>query len=502
MFTAPLSTRCLPDQRYNRGLMPFDLAFGSATAAVQAIKARQICAVELTRLTFDRIDRFNPQLNAYVYQTRDGALAEATRIDEAMARGEDPGPLAGVPTAIKESFAIAGYPCTWGYPHLQNSKAPADAAAVARLRKAGAVILGATNVPFDLFDGQSYNDIYGTTNNPYDLARTPGGSSGGTAAALAAGLAALGLGSDIGGSIRQPAHCCGIFGHKPTLDLVNQRGHQPGGAVTNPGFSNLLSVVGPMARTAEDLELALKALGGPEPPESIAYSWTLPKPRHQSLKDFRIGYILEDPFQPVSSETKPVLESAIHALEAAGAKLTPGWPTGFSLESTFHDYLFMLGAFLFSVTPPPRQAELRQIHLSDPDQPLSRGALADFAAWQRKNIQRLAYRAFWQRYFQDFDAFLTPVIPVPAFPHDHSDFNSRTLATPEGPISYLNAMLVYMSTPVITGLPATVAPIGQTGSGLPIGIQIIGPYLEDATPIELARHIGRETGGFVAPAGF
>src|ERR1051326_8606154 len=198
---------------------------------------------------------------------RQEALEAAGRADEAVARKRKRPPLAGVPVVIKESFGVAGRPCTWGVPALRDARAPANSTAVQRLLDAGAVLLGGTNVPLELMDGQSYNEIYGTTNNPWDLARTPGGSSGGTAAALAAGLGFLGIGSDIGGSIRAPAHCCGIFGHKPTLEVVSLRGHAPGGVLADPGFSTLLAAPGPMARTAEDLEAAMGVLGGPESPD-------------------------------------------------------------------------------------------------------------------------------------------------------------------------------------------------------------------------------------------
>ena len=269
----------------------FDPNFGSALEAAAAINARKISSVELTQHVFDRIDKFQPKLNAFVYQMREEALAGARRADEAVARKDKPQPFAGVPVVVKESFGVAGRPCTWGIPALRNTRASANSAAVQRLLDAGAIVIGATNVPFELMDGQSYNEIYGTTNNPWDVSRTPGGSSGGTAAALAAGLGFLGLGSDIGGSIRAPSHCCGIFGHKPTLDVVSLRGHAPGGVWDTPGFSTLLAVAGPMARTAQDLESAMRVLGGPDAPDSAAYAWRLPAPRHKRLRDYRIGYL-------------------------------------------------------------------------------------------------------------------------------------------------------------------------------------------------------------------
>ena len=480
----------------------FDPNFGSALDAAAAINARKISSVELTRHVFERIDKFQPKLNAFVYLMREEALLRARRADEAVARKGKRLPFAGVPVAVKESFAVAGRPCTFGIPALKSTRAKANSAAVQRLLDAGAVLVGATNVPFQLTDHQSYNEIYGTTNNPWDVTRTPGGSSGGTAAALAAGLGFLGLGSDIGGSIRGPAHCCGIFGHKPTQDVVSVRGHAPGGEIGNPGFSTLLGVAGPLARTAQDLEAAMRVLGGPDAPDSIAYAWRLPPPRHERLRDFRIGYILEDPTARMSSEIKPALESAVRALERAGARVQPGWPSDFSLSELFATYSAMAAAFLLSGAPPEEREKQRAEFAALLGDPQLRGELIDFASWQRHNMRRLALRALWQRYFRNTDVFLLPVLPVPAFPHDHSEQTRRTLATPEGPLPYMRSLLTYMSVANLTGLPATVAPAGKTATGLPVGIQILGPYLEDATPIRLASLLAIENGGFTPPPGY
>jgi amidase len=486
-----------------------DLNFGSALDIGAAIAARKISSVEVTGHVFDRIDRYQPKLNAFVYQMRDEALSAARRADELIAHGGKTSPITGVPVVVKESFGIAGRPCTWGIPALKGSRAPANSTPVHRLIDAGAVIVGATNVPINLMDCQSYNEIYGTTNNPWDLSRTPGGSSGGTAAALAAGLGFLGIGSDIGGSIRAPAHCCGIFGHKPTLDVVPMTGHAPGGVRGSPGFSTLLAVGGPLARTAEDLEAGLRILAGPEQPDSVAYNWHLPAPRHQSLRDFRIGYILEDPMLPISSEVKPCVESSVRTLDKAGAKLASGWPQGFSLGDFTETYLFMFASFTYSVSTPEEQAAQRAQFAGAENDPYAAGALSDVGTWQVRNLKRLAFRAAWQRYFGTVDAFVLPALPVPAFPHDHSEQPGlpvfpmkRTLATPEGPLPYMPALLGYMGLAILTGCPATVAPAGKTKTGLPVGVQILGPYLEDATPIRLAALIEKEHGGFTPPPSY
>jgi amidase len=480
----------------------FDPAFSSALSAAAAIRARKISSVELTKQLFARIDKHQPALNAFVYQTRDEALAAAQDADKAIATGKAPSPLAGVPFVNKESFAVAGRPCTWGVPALKNSKAPANSTVVQRLLDAGAILLGSTNVPVNLDDWQSNNDIYGTTNNPWDLTRTPGGSSGGTCAALAAGLGFFGTGSDIGGSIRVPAHFCGLFGHKPTLDLVPETGHTPGGRITH-GFSTLLAVGGPLARSAEDLEAALRIIGGPDTPDSAAYSWRLPSPRHQNLRDFRLGYMLADPSAPVSSEVATLLESAIRVVEKSGATLRQGLPQDYSFKTSNENYLSMLGAFIFSMMPPDQQKQARpQFTAGAKFDPYSRGAVIDYASWQQLNLARLAARARWQTYFKDIDAFLLPVFAVPAFPHDHNPNKlARTVRTPEGTLPYLG-LIAYPHLAIFTGLPATIAPIGRTKSGLPVGIQIIGPYLEDATPIRIAALLSKALGGFTPPPGY
>jgi len=371
-----------------------DPDFGTALDAAAAIRAKKISSVELTQHTLRRIDAFQPTLNAYVYQLRDEALAAAARADDAIGRRTVTGALHGVPINVKESFGVDGQPCTWGMPALRTAKAPAHAVAVRRLLDAGAILLGATNVPFELMDVQAFNDIYGTSNNPWDLGRTPGGSSGGAAASLAAGMAFFSIGSDIGGSIRAPAAFCGIYGHKPTLDLVNLAGHAPGGAYAPPGFSTLLAVAGPMARSADDLEAGLRLLAGPEPPDSKAFQWTLPTSRHHALRDFRIGYVLEDPAVPVSADTRSVLEPAIRACERAGATIIQGWPEGFRFQDLLDTYFFLLGAIVFSLTPPQDQEQARS-QLGTRPEHFVRGALSGFADWQQKNMARLAYCAMW-----------------------------------------------------------------------------------------------------------
>ncbi|HUA19079.1 MAG TPA: amidase [Bryobacteraceae bacterium] len=479
----------------------FDPGFGSAIEAAATIRARKISSVELTQHVLRRIDAFQPKLNAYVYQLREEALAAARKADEELGRDEATGPLHGVPINVKESFGVQGQPCTWGIPAFKDTKAAQNAVPVRRLLDAGAILLGATNVPLNLMDAQSFNDIYGATNNPWDLSRTPGGSSGGSAASLAAGLAFLSIGSDIGGSIRNPASFCGIYGHKPTLDIVNMSGHLPGGVPTSPGFSTLLAVAGPMARSAEDLETALRILAGPEPPDSKAYQWTLPAPRHNRLADFRIGYVLEDPAVPVSAETKSVLEAAVRACEKAGATVKPGWPEGLQFPELLDTYFFMLGAFDFSMMPPGLQPQARE-HMAQRTDSMAKGSLSTFADWQTRNRKRLGFRARFEKFFESVDVFLLPTAFTTAFPHDRRPIDARTVPMPDGGSQPFLNLLTYIAPATLTGCPATAAPAGLSKSGLPVGLQIVGPYLEDATPIRFAQLLAREIGGFQAPPSF
>ena len=264
-----------------------NLEYRSATELVAALAGKRISSVELTDFSISRIEANDKSINAVVVRDFDRARIGAAAADAALARGERR-PLLGLPMTVKEQFNVAGLPTTWGDPKFKNWQPSADALAVARLKAAGAVILGKTNVPLNLSDWQSYNEIYGTTNNPWDLARTPGGSSGGAAAALAAGYVSLELGSDIGGSLRAPAHYCGVFAHKPTLDLVPLRGAGPPDTPAYPGRGDL-AVAGPMARSAADLALELDVVAGPdEMSDGIGYKLALPAPRHQNIKSFKV----------------------------------------------------------------------------------------------------------------------------------------------------------------------------------------------------------------------
>jgi amidase len=482
-----------------------DLDFASARAAARAIRRGEVSSVELTMRMLERIERLNPQLNAIVTLTPNEALARARAADEAKARDEWWGPFHGVPCTVKDTFETAGVRTTAGAPFLANHIPARDATVVARLRSAGAVILGKTNVPLMAGDWQSYNDVFGTTNNPWDPTRTPGGSTGGGAAALAAGLTYLCVGSDIGGSIRVPAHFCGVYGHKPTLNVVPLRGHVPPPPGGPPSPPPSLPVAGPLARSASDLKAALEVLGGPDAEEATAYRWSLAPARASRLSEYRIGVVLDDPLCPVSSDVGEVVAEAVEALRKAGAKVEEGWPTGIVPAEQYDTYVYLLySAFAFRLRDEQIE-DMRQRAATQDGTYEAKRALAWTAPhkhFQAANSRRMAARAVWQQYFRTHDAFLLPTAFVPAFPHDHSaNFFKRVLTTPKGPRQYLD-LLFWIAFATLTGLPATTAPVGLTGDGLPVGIQIIGPYLEDATPIDLAGKLADVIGGFRPPTGY
>jgi amidase len=256
-----------------------------------------------------------------------------------------------------------------------------------------------------------------------------------------------------------------------------------------------------MARSAADLRAALSILGGPDGCDRKAWTWTLPPPRGRALKEFRIGYVLDSPVAPPTSEVRPVLERVLTSLERAGAQLRQGWPSGYDLNTAFDTYMYLLGAFSFSVEPKQAQEAERKQYEQNPA-PYAKGALSSYAQWQQKHFAQLAARAAWQRYFENIDVFLMPAAFTVAVHHDHQgDFTTRIIDTPDGKRPYMQLM-PWMVTATLTGCPATIAPAGLSQGGLPVGIQILGPFWEDATPIEFAAVLEREMGGFKAPPGY
>jgi amidase len=475
----------------------------SARELARAIRRRELSSVELVEHFLGRIERFNPALNAVVTLDAEGARAAAKRADEALARGERPGVLHGVPLTVKDAYEVAGMRTTCGANMFRDHVPARDAVAIQRLRAAGAIILGKSNTPQFCSDAQTYNAIFGTTNNPWDLTRTPGGSSGGSAAALAAGLTPVELGSDIAGSIRNPAHFCGVFGHKPTHGIVPVFGHIPG----KPGDRSVpdLGVLGPFARDADDLALLLDVLAGPAEEQAKAYRLQLPAARAQTLRGYRVAAWLDDAAFPVDDTMRAPLEAAVQALRSAGVQVHQGGPP-FEFRKLYSAYRQLLDPVMSQGLPAKQVALLEQASAQgDPSSPLtqfSRNALIRQRDWLDVNEAREQVRAGWAKWFEDFDVLLTPVTITAAFPHDHSSPQPLRKLKVSGRERNYDDLYAWVSLATFAYLPATAMPIGRTQAGLPVGLQIIGPYLEDRTPIDFAGRLSEVIGGFQAPPGY
>ncbi len=451
----------------------------SASDLVAALAARRVSSLELTDEAINRIQARDSAINAVVVRDFDRAREAARAADVALARGERR-PLLGLPMTVKESHNVAGLPTTWGFPPFRDAIAAADSVGVARLKGAGAVILGKTNVPPWLADYQSNNPIYGRTSNPWDLTRTPGGSSGGSAAALAAGMIPLEFGSDIGGSIRMPAHFCGVYGHKPSYNLIPTRGHQP--PMTPEGAGVVLAVVGPMARTAEDLGLALEVLAGLDDNEAVGYRLALPPARHTRLADYRVLIVDAHPLAPVDDEIRAGLNDLGDRLEALGTTVARSDTLLPDLEQVNAIYVGLLMPAMSRGQP---GAETISAH-----------------EWMAQLDAQAQLRRQWARLFGIFDVVLTPIHGSAAFLHDDEpDLAKRTLTINGAEVPYF-APAGWSALATGGNLPATAIPLGGTRAGLPYGAQVIGPYLEDRTTIGFAALVEREFGGFKTPPGF
>jgi amidase len=482
-------------------------AYRPAGELVQTLASRQVSSRELVDAAIARIEALDPKINAVVVRDFDRARAAADAADAAFGRGERQ-PLLGLPMTVKEAFNIAGLPTTWGNPKFKDWRPDADALVVQRLKAAGAIILGKTNVPINLGDWQSYNEVYGTTNNPWDLTRTPGGSSGGATAALAAGFVPLELGSDIGGSLRCPAHFCGVFSHKPSLDLVPWRGAGPPQTPPIPVRGDL-AVIGPMARSAADLALELAVIAGPdELLDGIGYKLALPPPRHDKLADFRVLVIDKHPLCPTAASITAALDGLADRLARLGCTVLRTNSKMPNLARTTRNYVELLAAALSADTSPDERlrSEALAQALSPDDLSLPaaflRGQTMSHAAWIRTSRIRGGLRAGWQALFEDVDVVLCPPMPTVAFPHDHSSpMRTRELDVDGKKVPY-GDQIAWAGIATSNWVPATTMPIGHDDHGLPIGVQIIGGYLDDRSTIAFAGLVEREFGGFVPPPGF
>lgn len=454
-----------------------DPTLWSATEQARAIAARQLGSVELLDLCLERIARVDALVNAVCTLDIDRARTRAREADEATARGESWGPLHGLPFTVKDAIATEGLRSTGGSETLADHVPTSDAPAVARLKAAGAVLFGKTNLPEWSGNWQSFNPMFGTTNNPWDLALTPGGSSGGAAAAVACGMTSFELGTDIGGSIRVPSAFCGVFGHKPSFGVIPTIGYldEPHGGTTESDINTF----GPIARSAADLRMLLDVLVGPLPNKAAAWRLTLPESRHDSLRGLRVAAWVDEPALEIDASVALALHRAISAMEAAGALVDRTARPNFDVERVWR-----LGARLIGAA----------VSVSDEhDRGLSH------RHWLLLDRERSALITAWADFFEDFDVVVCPVTVLPAFAHlQGGRWDTRTITVNgrERPYPELEGW------PALIGaayLPSTVVPVGLTPDALPVGMQIVSPFLNDKKSLKVASLVADEAGGYVAP---
>ena len=479
-----------------------DPAWWSAATTAEAIRAGRISSRDYLELLLDRVERLNPPLNAVVTLDVERARREADAADRALTEGRNFGPLHGVAMTIKDSFQTVGMRTTSGAPELSGHIPEVDAVPVARLRAAGAVIFGKTNLPIYAGDTQSYNAVFGQTNNPWNLKRTPGGSSGGSAAALAAGFTPLELGSDIGGSIRGPASTCGVFGHKPSYGIVPALGQIPGppGTLTQAD----IAVAGPMARNAEDLELGLDLLAGPDEWHAPGYRLELPPPRHKSLADYRVAVWFEEASCPIDGAVRERLEAVAAALERAGATVDREARPDFTFDYATRVFGQLLGAAMCGGFSHQEIEDLAARGLREEEEGAlaARWASQRHRAWLSANERRLQMRRKWHDFFRNWDTVLLPSLPTTAIPHDHSEPMGARRITVDGEQRPYGEQTLWVGLTGVAYLPATVIPAGAAVDGLPVGLQIAGPFLEDRTTLDIARRLSERIGGFERPLGY
>jgi amidase len=474
-----------------------DLLKRDATDQLAALKAKRVSSAELLKAALARHEQTHADLNAVVAVSLERALEHADALDEMRARREPLGPLAGLPMTVKDTLDVVGLPASSGLKHLRQRQAE-DAAAVKLAKAAGVVIWGKTNTPVMAGDWQTFNGLYGTTNNPWDGSRTTGGSSGGAAAALAAGVTALEIGSDIGGSLRVPASFCGVYSHKPTWGLVDQRGHVP----PSPGSwsERDLNVVGPMARSARDLRLLMSVLGG---------GLIAPKAAPAELKGAKIALWLDEPSFPLDPEARAVIEVLANQLIDAGAEVT-AIASPVHMPTLLGAYQVLLGGVLGEDMPEAalkgmeRLRGLARWQMSRGAGPTSSAAMAlaytaTHREWMAADAVRNRLRHEMGEVIGRFDAILAPITPVTAFPHDHRPFPKRSLKTSDGEVIPYPSMLNWISLATALHLPATAIPAGIAADGLPVGVQLIGPLGGDAKMLALAQAIEENVRAFTPP---
>jgi amidase len=450
-----------------------DIVLAPATRQLELIASRQISIVELAEAHIAQIERLNPQLNAIVDFDADRVRAQAQRLDAA---GQPRGPLHGLPVTVKSSIATAGYRCEIGSLLNEGDIPKEDAVVVARLRAAGALILGTTNCPEFLMAYETANLLHGRTQNPWDLARSPGGSSGGESAAIAAGLSTAGLGSDSGGSVRQPAHATGICSLKPTPGRIPSRGHLP----PCVGPFSTLGAIGPMARTIADVALLFRALSGQDPDEPGSPPIKYREPGLEDLRRNTIGVFEDDGLVPVTPETRAAVNAAAQALRGAGFRVEPWRPATLEpLRKLWWKFFVQCGAMFYAPAIRGKEHQLSPIFNEFLDiaasvPPIAAGELLD--AWAELDLLRSRTLAE----MSEHPVLLCPVSSVPAFRHGERSWtiDGRT-------VEYLDAVRHTQWFNVLAA-PAAVVPVGSSPEGLPIGVQIAARPFHDETALGIA----------------
>lgn len=459
-----------------------DLTFFSAVEMARLVREKRISPVELAEAHLAKIERLNPKLNAFVHVDVERVRRQARDAEKAVINSESLGPLHGVPISIKSSIDVAGLRCESGTRLRAGFVASRDAPLVARLRQAGAIVLGVTNTPEMLMAWETDNTLYGRTNSPWDLDRTPGGSSGGEAAAIAAGMSAGGVGSDGGGSIRVPAHFSGICGLKPTPGRIPSTGHFP----ASGGPFALIGVVGPMARTVADLTALFEVMQGPDHGDTCAAPVPLRWPSNDEAKQLRVGYFEDDGRTPVTAETRAAVRSAAQALQRAGFEVEPFRPEGLEeARVLWHKFFVKVGGMLIRPMFEGREQDRSPVLTQFLECSLSEPALADESvldAWFRRDAVRADFLGQMRRY----PILLCPAAAIPAFRHGERRWTIDGKA-----VDYLDAWS-YTEFFNLLGNPAAVVPVSHSSEGLPIGVQIVGRPWEEEQVLAVAAALERE----------
>jgi amidase len=484
--------------------MMMRLPFRSAKQLASLIRRKKVGCLELLDFYLERIERYNSKINAIIFMDVEAARRRAKAADKALTRGKVWGPLHGLPMTIKDSYDVVGMPTTWGVPEYKDNYPEENAIVVDRLINAGAVLFGKTNVPFYLADWQTFNEIYGTTNNPWDVSRVPGGSSGGSAAALAAGLTGLEAGSDIGASIRNPAHYCGVYGHKPTYGIVSPRGQALPGVVT----ATDISAVGPLARSADDLVLALDVMAGPDDIDGAGWQLRLPKSKKKTLRDYKIAIIYTDPEAEVDEEVQKRLKALTQFLVKSKVKVRENARPKIDSHKAHKNYIRLLrAATVGRLTPEEFQKNLEAFRSIDPKDgsypaQMIRAQAMYHKEWLEFNETRHRMRLEWADFFSDYDLLLCPAATTTAFPHDQIGERWERMIMVNGRPQPSTTQMFWAGYSCNFYLPSTVAPVGFASDGLPVGVQIVGPQYGDHMCLHFARLLEHNFQGFVPPPGF